>query len=317
MKRLLLLLLILLPFMGWSASAISDDEPDYHFDVKFNTNGNTRKGPYSWEKGDVMEVTTFKNEQASSPGTVMKSVHYYIDGKFVGAVSKPFKFTYTLDDISIGHHELVTIVYWNVDGFEFHSDFKWDLYIDPAGGVANSTEQEIRNGYATYSWSNGYRFEGHWKNGVMDGTGVIYWTKNHYYIGHWIDGKRCGYGVEVFPNGSYRLLYYEDDVIVTRTVRDSKTLNTGVGVYVGEMSNGRACGRGTFCWNNGDVFEGTWSEDGKSRSGVLYWNGSRKPRYIGTWMDEQFNGYGCMISESGQLTVGFWQDGTYLYKSKF
>ncbi len=317
MKKLLLLLLVLLPVFAWSTSRASSGDPDYHLDVKFDTNGNALKGPFSWRKGDVMVVTTLKNDKASSPEAVIKSVHYYINGEFVGSVSKPFKFVYELDDIAVGHHKLLTKVYWNANGYEFYSDFNWDLYIDPSIASGNVINQNIRNGYATYEWPSGYRFEGHWKNNKIDGTGIIYWSKDHYYVGHWINGKRWGYGIEVFPNTSYRLLYYENDKIATRTIHDSKTFNTGVGIYIGEMSDGRACGNGTFCWNNGGCFEGTWTADGKSRYGVLYWDDSQKPRHVGEWTDEKLNGYGCMISESGQLTVGFWENGTYLYKSKF
>lgn len=173
-----------------------------------------------------------------------------------------------------------------------------------------------RNGFSTYYFSDGSKFEGEWKNDVINGTGIYYWSNKHYYVGHWINGKRWGYGLEV-TNGQYQLRYFENEKIVNRSIPNTQTLNTGVGIYQGEMVNGRACGKGTFRWNNGQWFEGTWTSDGKSRYGVLYHTNSQKPYYIGNWTNEKFNGYGCIVTESGLITIGFWQNGQYLYRSRF
>lgn len=174
-----------------------------------------------------------------------------------------------------------------------------------------------RNGYQTYFFPDGSKFEGCWKNDVINGTGIYYWTDTHYYVGHWINGKRWGYGLEVFPNGQYQLRYFENEQNVKRSIPNTQTLNTCVGIYQGEIVNGKACGKGTFRWNNGQWFEGTWTADGKSRYGVLYHSNSQKPYYIGNWTNEKFDGYGCIISESGQITIGLWRNGEYLYRSRF
>ena len=174
-----------------------------------------------------------------------------------------------------------------------------------------------QNGYSTYSWPDSTRFEGHWKNGVIDGTGIVYWSDNHYYVGHWLNGKRWGHGVEIRPNGTYRLLYYEDDKEVKRTVDNPQTLDTGTGIYTGEMADGHACGKGTLRWNSGKHwFEGTWPADGTSRYGVLYNGDTQLPWQVETWIDGKLDGYGCII-EDGKATVGFWQEGTYLYSTRF
>lgn len=173
-----------------------------------------------------------------------------------------------------------------------------------------------QNGYSTYTWPDGNnKFEGYFVNGVMHGSGIHYWSDNHYVVGQWVNGAIDGYCIEI-QNGAHKLVYYENGKAATRNVRSNQTLNTGVGIYTGEMSNGRACGRGTFRWNSGLCFEGTWTADGKSRYGVLYYPNTRKPWHIGTWTNEQFDGYGCIVSESGQLTVGLWQNGEYLCKSR-
>jgi len=174
-----------------------------------------------------------------------------------------------------------------------------------------------RNGYQTYVFPDGSKFEGYWVNDVISGTGIYYWTDNHYYVGHWSNGKRWGYGVEVFANGQYQLRYFEDEKIVNRSVPNTQTLDTGVGIYQGEIVDGKAWGKGTFRWNDGQWFEGTWDVAENCRYGVLYHKNSKRPYIIGSWTNEKLDGYGCAISESGQVTIGFWKEGKYLYKSRF
>lgn len=181
--------------------------------------------------------------------------------------------------------------------------------------VGNTSAQW--NGYSTYTWSHGDRFEGHWVNGVIDGTGIYYWPNGIRFIGHWKNGKRWGHGIEIYADGTYYVRYFENDVSKTRTIANPKKLNTGIGIYKGEMVDGRACGKGTFYWSSGQYFEGTWTADGKSRYGILYHNKTATPYYVGNWTNEQFDGYGCIISDNGKITVGFWQNGVYQYKTLF
>ena len=163
----------------------------------------------------------------------------------------------------------------------------------------------------------GNRFEGRFKNNVIDGTGIYYWPDSSYYVGHWINGRRWGHGIYVYPNGKYEIQYYENEKIANRTITNPQTFDTGVGIYKGETRNGEACGRGAFLWPDGRRFEGTWMENEKSRYGVLYYPNSQRPAFVGNYTNERQNGYGCDISEDGKITIGFWSNGEYLYKSRF
>lgn len=183
--------------------------------------------------------------------------------------------------------------------------------------ILASTVFGQKNGFATHVFPKGEKFEGQWKNDVINGTGIYYWNNSHYYVGHWINGKRWGYGIEVFSDGHTQLRYFENEQLVNRSIPNTQSLNTGVGIYQGELVNGKACGKGTFRWNDGLWFEGTWTTDGKSRYGVLYHKNSQKPWIIGEWINEKLNGYACKITESGQITVGFWHNGDYLFRTKF
>ena len=116
--------------------------------------------------------------------------------------------------------------------------------------VISMTAFAQRNGYQTYHFPDGSKFEGYWVNDVINGTGIYYWTDSHYYVGHWVNGKRWGYGVEVFADGKYELRYFENEKSVKRSVPNTQSLDTGVGIYQGETVNGKACGKGTFRWSD-------------------------------------------------------------------
>ncbi len=173
--------------------------------------------------------------------------------------------------------------------------------------MANA-QSDIRNGYSSFTWSNGERFEGRWVNGTIDGTGVYYWSAEHFYVGYWKNGKRNGFGLEVFEDGSYVVRYFKDDNSSTRELSNIGDINTGVGIYTGEKKSGNACGEGSFKWNNGQYFEGYWNCASNSRNGILYVYKSSSPWIVGEWINEIQEGYGCVVTDNG-ITVGFWVNG--------
>ena len=50
-------------------------------------------------------------------------------------------------------------------------------------------------GKGVMNWSNGDKYDGHWKNNKRDGKGImIYHATNEKYDGYWKDDKRNGEG---------------------------------------------------------------------------------------------------------------------------
>lgn len=107
-------------------------------------------------------------------------------------------------------------------------------------------QQWAVGGLSDHKCSNGSRFEGYFKNGIIDGTGIFYWNNFHYYVGHWLVGKRSGYSIKFFENGTYLVRYFEKEKLVSRIITNMHTFKTGTGIYQGEMAYGNALGKGTF-----------------------------------------------------------------------
>ena len=50
------------------------------------------------------------------------------------------------------------------------------------------------NGYGEFTWIEGKKYIGFYKNDKKDGFGIYYWPNNRYFIGFWRAGKQNGVG---------------------------------------------------------------------------------------------------------------------------
>ena len=89
------------------------------------------------------------------------------------------------------------------------------------------------------------------------------------------------------PNGSGTLIYSKDNMIYT---------------YIGSFINGKKEGKGNLSSkDNLYIYEGNWKEDKKNGQGQLLDHGIQ---YTGNFVDDIYNGYGCLICKSGDVYEG-------------
>jgi hypothetical protein len=81
------------------------------------------------------------------------------------------------------------------------------------------------DGYGIYTWKDGRKYEGHYKDDKKNGFGIYIWADGRTYEGHWVKGKQHGLGMYTMSheaggerkNGLWedgrRIEWFEDDVI--------------------------------------------------------------------------------------------------------
>ena len=58
------------------------------------------------------------------------------------------------------------------------------------------------NGQGTYTYSDGDKFEGEWKDDQWNGQGTYTWSDGKKYVGEWKEMKRSGQGTFTLPSGN-------------------------------------------------------------------------------------------------------------------
>ncbi|HEY5656272.1 MAG TPA: caspase family protein [Myxococcota bacterium] len=58
-----------------------------------------------------------------------------------------------------------------------------------------------RSGFGTYSWADGSRYTGGFRDGKLHGQGTLIYSDGGSYAGEWKDGKRHGYGRAAYASG--------------------------------------------------------------------------------------------------------------------
>jgi len=128
------------------------------------------------------------------------------------------------------------------------------------------------NCFDTYTFPNGGKYVGEWKDSKMHGQGTYTLTNGDNggkYVGEWKDHKMHGQGTYTFSNGEFKGDKYvgewKDDIFHgqgTYTWANEKK-------YVGEWRDGKIHGQGTKTFADGSKYVGEY-KDGKQWEGIYY-----------------------------------------------
>jgi hypothetical protein len=116
---------------------------------------------------------------------------------------------------------------------DFHLIFTKQPYI---GHIYEGELNDIGqiHGKGVYTYPDGSKYIGEWKNGKMYGNGVYTYPDGSEYVGEMKDNKRHGEGVYTYPDGSK---------------------------YVGKWKNDKRDGKGTYIYPDGSKYVGKWKND--------------------------------------------------------
>lgn len=122
---------------------------------------------------------------------------------------------------------------------------------------AECIEGNCKNGQGTYTWTDGAKYVGEFKDGKWNGEGT-FTTSMGTYVGGWKDNNKDGLGTLTWVSGEF--------------AGDK---------YVGEFKDDKKHGQGIYTWASGSKYagkfkdgqlykQGTWTyEDGRVEKGIL------------------------------------------------
>jgi hypothetical protein len=138
----------------------------------------------------------------------------------------------------------------------------------------NNGTDATQDGYGTYVYPTGDKYEGNWKDYRKNGHGVFTWVNGNKYDGNWENDQITGQGTFTWSNGNS---------------------------FTGDWKNNKIEGKGIYTWRNGNKYQGDWKNGKKVGQGLFTWSNGNT--YDGGWENDKKNGYGVYSSKSGYDVV--------------
>ena len=129
------------------------------------------------------------------------------------------------------------------------------------------------NGQGTYTWPDGEKYVGKWKDGGRNGQGTLTLADGRKYVGQFNYGYYDGQGTLTWPNGQKYVGQFKDD---KRNGQGTLTLADGR-KYVGQFKGDNYDGQGTLTWPSGSKKTGIWQE-GVYFGTIVEWERAEKER---------------------------------------
>ena len=130
----------------------------------------------------------------------------------------------------------VMTIDWDAEDFTFTIDGVWKegIYYTHSGAVLFDVDDPDAMQW-WYEYDDGSHYVGSWKDGKIEGMGIMFYSGGDYYEGNWKDGKANGQGTYYLEDGRY---------------------------YTCEWKEGKPAGTVSYHHTDGGVVRGYWDEDG-------------------------------------------------------
>jgi hypothetical protein len=149
---------------------------------------------------------------------------------------------------------------WEEDQQHGQGVFGWSTGVQYVGNF----RRNLRNDdWASLTWPNGDKYEGGFKDNVLEGKGRYCHASGDLYDGMWKASQRHG-------KASYRYSYG--------------------GTFEGYFKDDERNGSGAFTWPNGDRYEGVWRDGGRQGQGLFLCSITRT-KHTQTWTEQPHSNY--------------------------
>ena len=72
------------------------------------------------------------------------------------------------------------------------------------------------NGQGTFTFPDGRKYVGEWKDGLENGLGTYYWKNDDIYEGNFINGEMNGKGVYTYSDGEAVIGEWKDGELIKK-----------------------------------------------------------------------------------------------------
>ena len=212
-------------------------------------------------------------------------------------------------------------------------------YTNPSGNkYVGEFKDGNYNGQGTFTWANGDKYVGEFKDDTQHGQGTYTFANGNKYVGEFKDGKYNGQGTFTFgPNSEFDFHtaigeFKDGDPVWPQTFiypdghQEIGRVENGVVVLdFAEEEEGRKLEHanalpdcpsdvnvrwhncvGTYTNPNGDKYVGEFMDDEYNGQGTFTWASGEK--YIGEWKNDKRNGQGTNTWADGENYVGEWKN---------
>ncbi|CAF3911005.1 unnamed protein product [Rotaria sordida] len=186
------------------------------------------------------------------------------------------------------------------------------MYYADGGKYIGYWANNTCNGHGIFTFPNGDRYEGNFKNGHGHGNGTLY-TGNIRYWGGLIADRMT-------DEGDVKCLNYsldEEPLMNNHINVNYSDYNTFFSKYIGEFVDNQFHGHGMLAWSNGGRYEGNFINGTRNGYGVYYCRDGSK--CAGQWVDGYMNGEGVCNWTTGDRFEGNFKhhkkngNGTYYF----
>jgi hypothetical protein len=144
-------------------------------------------------------------------------------------------------------------------------------------------------GYGILYKSDGSRYRGFWKNGILTGF-VRYFTPNgDYFEGEFHNGSANGLGIYVHYDGNFYKGSWKND---QPDGEGEEFFITDNSKFKGSFKQGKKDGKGEFTWGDNSTYSGNITNDSLNGWGEYKWSDGRV--YKGEWLNNQMHGKGLL-----------------------
>ena len=151
---------------------------------------------------------------------------------------------------------------------------------------------DCENGWGSYVWSDGRRYDGDWQNKEYHGIGTVFSPQGR--------SKNRG----LWTNG----IYQGECLSGNCKNRNSKLKFLNNTVYQGDFSNSLPNAQGALKFPNGDLYEGEFKDGFPYGNGTYTWAASQD-KYVGNFTRGKIHGQGSYYYNSGEVYNGGFRRG--------